>query len=435
MGAPSQRGGRHAEMKTKVNPVGVSGTFQNRLPKGWAKATLNDVAQITLGQSPPSSTYNRQGLGLAFFQGKSDFGSIFPVVRNWCTSPKKTAEKNDILISVRAPVGPVNISSERCCIGRGISAIRAHDGIETLYLFYQLQSMEDHIASKGAGTTFKAITGQQLRSIALNIAPDQEQKRIVEKIESILGQIDATRDGLERTSALLKRARQSILREAFGGRLVPQDPNDESAEILLKRIHGNLKEQFVTKKNLPLGWTKTKIENIAELIGGGTPSRKVSEYFDGSIIWLTPTEMPKTSVTIISESREKITELGLKKSSAKLIPKGAVLLTTRASIGYSGIAGTTVTTNQGFTSFDCNGAVFNYYLAYWLFYNKDLMESIAGGTTFKEISKAKLRRLTIPLPPFNEQHRIVAKIESILGGIDANRILVSAFRNLMPCFT
>ena len=86
--------------------------------------------------------------------------------------------------------------------------------------------------------------------------------------------------------------------------------------------------------DLPKGWITTKLDNICELIGGGTPSRQKIEYFNGDIIWLTPTEIPKYKIIRIKDSREKITELGLKKSSAKIIPKNSVLLTSRASIGY-----------------------------------------------------------------------------------------------------
>ena len=104
---------------------------------------------------------------------------------------------------------------------------------------------------------------------------------------------------------------------------------------------------------LPKNWIKAKLNDLCELIGGGTPSRNNSEYFGGNIIWLTPTEIPKNTITRINDSREKITDLGLKKSSARIIPKESVLLTSRASIGYVAIAGDNVTTNQGFASFIC----------------------------------------------------------------------------------
>ena len=173
--------------------------------------------------------------------------------------------------------------------------------------------------------------------------------------------------------------------------------------------------------NLPNGWILVKIDYICKLIGGGTPSRKNLDYFNGDIVWLTPTEISKNSIQKIYDSKEKITKLGLEKSSARMIPINSVLLTTRASIGYVAIAGTNASTNQGFASFRCNGAVFNYYLAHWLWSKKNFLESEATGTTFKEISKSKLREIQISLPPLAEQKRIVSKIESIFAQIDGTR--------------
>jgi type I restriction enzyme S subunit len=169
---------------------------------------------------------------------------------------------------------------------------------------------------------------------------------------------------------------------------------------------------------LPEGWTWTTLESVATLVGGGTPSRKIQEYFGGDIVWLTPTEIPKTGVSVISQSREGITELGLRKSSAKLVPKGTVLLTSRASIGYVAIAGTEVTTNQGFASFICNDGINSYYLAYWLKSIASDLEDRATGTTFKEISKSKLREVEFPLAPLPEQARIVAEIETQFTRLD-----------------
>jgi len=161
------------------------------LPDGWIKVHLEDMSTIILGQSPPSSTYNKERIGLPFFQGKADFGHVHPVARTWCDAPKKTSEKGDILISVRAPVGSTNIAVDACCIGRGLAAIRPLEMADTMYVFYYLRHLENHIAQQGTGTTFKAITGKQLRTIALSLPPVAEQKRIVSKIESIFSGIDA----------------------------------------------------------------------------------------------------------------------------------------------------------------------------------------------------------------------------------------------------
>ena len=172
-------------------------------------------------------------------------------------------------------------------------------------------------------------------------------------------------------------------------------------------------------RQLPDGWALETLGNIADLVGGGTPSREHPEYFTGDIVWLTPTEIPRNCVSVISNSREKITQDGLKKSSARVVPKGTVLMTSRASIGYVAIAGTEVTTNQGFASFIPKDGINNYFLAYWLLGNADFFIQRATGTTFKEITKSKLRNFTMPVPPLPEQERIVAKIEELFTQLEA----------------
>lgn len=147
-------------------------------------------------------------------------------------------------------------------------------------------------------------------------------------------------------------------------------------------------------------WKLDKIGNVCQVISGGTPSRNVLEYFGGDIAWFTPTEIPKNKIEEVILSEENITELGLKKSSAKVLPKGTVLLTSRATIGMIAIAGTEITTNQGFANFICNDkTLYNWYLAYWLNSKVDFIKSLSSGTTFKEISKTTIRNLDIPLPP------------------------------------
>ena len=104
----------------------MSGLVKNNdeLPEGWIIKKLDDACNIIMGQSPPGNTYNKDKSGLPFFQGKAEFGVRYPTVVKWCSKPKKVAYKNDVLISVRAPVGPTNIASSDCCIGRGLAVIR-----------------------------------------------------------------------------------------------------------------------------------------------------------------------------------------------------------------------------------------------------------------------------------------------------------------------
>jgi len=142
-----------------------------QLPKGWVWTRLEDFCQVILGQSPPSSTYNDEGKGFPFYQGKAEFGKVYPTPQKWCTAPTKFANKGDVLISVRAPVGPTNICPEYSAIGRGLAAIRGLVGIEPLSVLYLMRAFENEIAEQGTGSTFSAISGNQLKNFLVPLAP------------------------------------------------------------------------------------------------------------------------------------------------------------------------------------------------------------------------------------------------------------------------
>ncbi|MFS8541940.1 MAG: restriction endonuclease subunit S, partial [Tissierellales bacterium] len=149
--------------------------------KSFQKQELKNIAEIILGQSPSSRSYNTEGIGIPFFQGSAEFGDKYPTVVKWTTEPKKIAQKNDILISVRAPVGDVNIANIDCCIGRGLAAIRPSNKIIYRdYLFYYLKATSQIIfESKKAGSTFDSITGKNLGSTPILIPPLEQQKEFV----------------------------------------------------------------------------------------------------------------------------------------------------------------------------------------------------------------------------------------------------------------
>src|SRR5258708_12255097 len=112
----------------------------SQLPLGWAASTVGETCEVVQGQSPPGSSYNEEGIGLPFFQGKAEFGDLFPSVRKWTTDPKKVAEDGDVLLSIRAPVGPTNLAPTQCVIGRGLPPIPPIPPIPPRFLLYSLPS-------------------------------------------------------------------------------------------------------------------------------------------------------------------------------------------------------------------------------------------------------------------------------------------------------
>ncbi len=143
---------------------------------------LKDCCTIIAGQSPESKYYNTDGVGVPFFQGKADFGKLYPTVRIYCSHPTKIAEKDDILLSVRAPVGPTNLSPGRVCIGRGLAAIRPSSEINLRYLLHYFRFFEAKLSAQGTGTTFKAITQATIKNLDVPVPPLPEQERIVAHI-------------------------------------------------------------------------------------------------------------------------------------------------------------------------------------------------------------------------------------------------------------
>jgi type I restriction enzyme, S subunit len=165
-------------------------------------------------------------------------------------------------------------------------------------------------------------------------------------------------------------------------------------------------------------WETKEIADVCEIIGGGTPPTKEEDNFGGEIAWLTPADLTDYKRKYISKGRRNLTKAGLDNSSAKLLPRGSVLFSSRAPIGYVAISENPMATNQGFRSLVPNDKLNNEYLYYFLKSAKHEAEKLASGTTFKEISGKNLGRLKIPIPPLPTQNRIVEKIEELFSELD-----------------
>ena len=153
----------------------------------YEKIELHFIANIVMGQSPKSSSYNNNNIGTPFFQGKADYGDKYTIIKHWTTKPCKLAQKGNVLMSVRAPVGPVNIASHNCCIGRGLCAINSKpEKANNEFLYNALKAIQNEISSIGTGSTFKAITKNEIYNIKLPNAPIEKQ----DEFTKIVNQID-----------------------------------------------------------------------------------------------------------------------------------------------------------------------------------------------------------------------------------------------------
>ena len=158
--------------------------LKREIPEGWGVEKLGDIANITMGQSPKGTSYNEVGEGMLFFQGSTDFGWRFPVARQYTTEPSRIAEEDDILLSVRAPVGTLNIADKRCCIGRGLAAINSKVGVNS-YIFNVMQDFKKLFDMRNSvGTTFGSITKDDLYSLQLVSPPNELLMKFDQSVKS-----------------------------------------------------------------------------------------------------------------------------------------------------------------------------------------------------------------------------------------------------------
>jgi type I restriction enzyme S subunit len=231
----------------------------------------------------------------------------------------------------------------------------------------------------------------------------------------------------------ISKLKDFILYLAVSGKLVSQDNNDEPASFLLEKIKTE-KEILIEKKKIssnfssvpinltevpfaiPKNWVWARIGDIGQVIGGGTPSTNKQEYYtNDGIPWITPSDLYALKTKFISRGKKDITTLGLKESSARLMPPGTVLFSSRAPIGYVAIAQNSISTNQGFKSCVPFKIEMSEYIYYFLKFAAKEIDYQASGTTFKEISGKYFSWIMLPIPPLNEQKRIVERVDYLIS--------------------
>ena len=340
-----------------------------------------------MGQSPASDTYN-ESEGLPFFQGNADFGKEHPEVRVYCNSPIKVAFPNDILISVRAPIGAINIADRKCCIGRGLAAIRTGSGISNRFIYRLLIASKSKLIAQGTGSTFKSIGRSVLAGLSFPVPPLEEQSRIVAELDLLTGIIDKQNAQLKELDNLA----QAIFYDMFG------DPIEN-----------------------PKGWDISSIKDLAEKYTDGPfGSNLKSEHYQQSgvrIIRLQNigvNEFVDTDQAFISEEHYKKLEkytcypgdivigtLGEPNLRACIVPlniekavnKADCVLCRVCKERISEIYLCRVLNNPKFVSAQC--------------------QLFSHGQTRARISAGQLKNACIPLPPLALQQSFAEKIQSI----------------------
>ena len=190
------------------------------IPKNWGMKQLKYVADLNMGQSPPSEEYNSDQIGTPFLQGNAEFGLHHPTPKIYCPTAKKYAIPGDILLSVRAPVGAINIANQEYGIGRGLCAIRPRTNqFERRYAKYLLEVVRTELHVVATGTTYDAVTVTDVSNVTCVVPPPPEQTQIANFLDHKTGQIDELIATEQRKIELLKEYRQSLISEAVNGKI------------------------------------------------------------------------------------------------------------------------------------------------------------------------------------------------------------------------
>ena len=440
------------------------------IPNSWRWIRICNCADVYTGNSISETIKNTKYTNLK--EGYNYIGTKdvnFDNTINYSNGVKipfnetkfRNAYKNNTLICVEGGSAGRKVAklSEDVCFGNKLATINSWIvNSEYIYLVFQSNIIQNFFKSNMTGI-IGGVSLNKLKTFLIPIPPLKEQGRIVNKYKlfmPLLTNYNNKYCKIEKLNINYKEElKKSILQYAIQGKLVNQDSKDESAEVLINKILNEkrklIKTKQIKKENLsviykdstdnqfyekfddgtinniteeipfeiPNNWSWTRLNNIGIIIGGGTPKTDIkSNWENANVPWLTPADMKNVKGIYVERGERNISDEGLKNSSARLIPAGSILYSSRAPIGYIAIAKNPISTNQGFKSVVLIKDEMNLFLYYELIQKTPEIISRASGTTFKEISGTDFGRTIVAIPPLEEQKRIVNKVNKILNYLE-----------------
>ncbi len=412
------------------------------IPESWKWVKLGDVFELRSGQDFPPEKYNSNCKGIPYITGASNLDGDKIILNRWTETPSVIAPKGCLLLVCKGSgVGKLCFMSiEEAHIARQIQAIiPISENIDLSYLRIVLESRISEIINQANGV-IPGIAREVALSFVIPLPPLSEQRRIVAKIEELMPLVERygkAQQALDQLNeSLPARLRQSILQEAIQGRLVPQDPKEEPASELLKRIRkekeqlvkeGKLKKKDLESKpieedeipfEVPEGWEWCHFGEIVNMQMGKTPPRGEAIYWEkGTDSWVSISDMKDYGH--ITKTKEKVSKYAAENAFRKKSPVGTLIMSFKLTVGRTSILDIPAYHNEAIISIfpycDLNNSFRDYlfYLLPLLANLGDSKDAIKGKT----LNSNSLYNLLIPLPPLSEQKRIVAKVEELFGVI------------------
>lgn len=360
----------------------------------WRSVALGEVCSIVNGGTPKSEVEEYWNGEFNWITPK-EMGKLIGkeitsterkiTAQGMKNSSAKLLPVNSIILSSRAPIGHLAINKELMATNQGCKGIVPSEKLNYEYLYHFLYSSKVVLNDMGSGTTFKELSGTKLATLKIPLPSLAIQQKIVAKLDAIFAEIDAATAAAEVNAKNAEALFQSYLNEVFD-------------------------KQTKEYKNVTVG-------EVCSIINGGTPKSEVSEYWNGDLNWITPKEMGKLIGREIYSTERKITDKGMKNSSAKLLPINSIILSSRAPIGHLAINKELMATNQGCKGLAPKESLDYEYLYYFLLKSKRLLNDMGSGTTFKELSGTKLATVILPLPNILIQKNTVSKLDMIFGQV------------------
>lgn len=367
---------------------------------------------MILGQSPPSSAYNKAGDGLPFFQGKADFGLLHPVPRVWCNAGQKLATAGDILMSVRAPVGDVNIATGDCAIGRGVAAIRAGPRTDPWYLYFALIHAKPELETRATGSTFESVNKSTLSDLTIPFPDRAAQAKTGALLRTVIDKLAEETSILELVHRLKRAAMEALFTEGL---------NNEAQ-----------KETDIGL--MPVSWGKSTLGEVSSLERGRFLHRPRNEprFYGGTTPFVQTGDVVRSGGRIRAYTQTLNTD-GV--AISRVFPAGTILITIAANIGYSGILEFESACPDSLVALTPKGGVSAEFLQYWLQMQQPEMDRLAPKGTQKNINLQFLLPWPVVVPTLDEQQQVVDILDAIDRTIDLHRrkrvILDDLFRALL----
>ena len=389
------------------------------LPKGWKWTTLGEIGEITTGNTPSKDNKEYYGGNIPFFkptdleQGIDTKFSNDKLSQLGFESSRKLPANTVLVTCIGATIGKTGLISVEGSCNQQINAIVPTKSIIPYFLYYACVSeyMQNEIKSNASATTLPILNKGNFSKIAFPLPPLEEQKRIVSEIERWMLFVNVVESGKSDLQKIIIQAKSKILDLAIHGKLVPQDPNDEPASELLKRI--NPKAEITCDNpqygKLPKGWCETHIGDAFKVTLGQSPDGSSLNSIDGM-------EFHQGKILFGNKYLRKSSVLT--NSPTKIAEADTLLLCVRAPVGVVNITKQRICIGRGLCCLTPTKAINLDYAFYMLTTFQEKFESQSTGSTFKAISGSIIKNEQLWLPPLSEQHRIVAKIEELFVQLD-----------------